>query len=195
MFIVTRYDSRSIPTGWGMRGNKLQTPARVRHEQKTNLYPAIEGNERFDAEKGPIGQLVSRALSVRPRGAIGNDGLTVQSLAAKLRVQLLARPIHPWDRDRPVDEKGELFVQQCLEDVSTAIPNLFRSMPEIDELEVTVMDPRGKRAIISGVVKRSDALASQPFSAGMKLRALGLEYGRSNFGFEQIENDAALMLD
>jgi hypothetical protein len=139
--------------------------------------------------------MVSRALSLRPRGAIGNDGLVVQNLSARLRVQLLARPIHPWDRDRPAGERSELFVQQCLEDVSTAIPNLFCSMPEIDEMEVTVLDPRRKSAIIAGIVKRSDALASNCLSAGMRLRAMGLAYGRSNFGFERMEENPVLILD
>jgi hypothetical protein len=87
-----------------------------------------------------------------------------------------------------------LFVQQCLEDVSTAIPNLFRSMPEIDEMEVTVMDPKSKRLVITGIVNRCDALAPNSFSAGMKLRALGLEYKRSNSGFELIEDNGVLLL-
>src|ERR1700688_1678473 len=92
-----------------------------------NPVPAFETQPAPAAEAGAISQMVSRALSLRPRGAIGNDGLVVRNLSARLRVQLLARPIHPWDRDRPANERNELFVQQCLEDVSTALPKLFRS--------------------------------------------------------------------
>ncbi len=131
--------------------------------------------------------MVSRALSVKPRGGVGNDGLVVRSLSARLRVELVARRIHPWDRHRPANERAELFVQQCLEDVSTAIPELFRKMPEIDELEVAVLDPRNRTAIIAGVVNRKDVLASNSSSPGMKLRAMGLEYRRNNSGFEPIE--------
>jgi len=121
--------------------------------------------------------------------------MVVQNLSARLRVQLVARRIHPWDRDRPASERSELFVQQCLEDVSDAIPRLFRSMPELEELEVTVLDPRGRRAIISGIVNRNDALASNGVSAGMKLRSMGLLFGRTNSGFERMDESPVFVLN
>jgi hypothetical protein len=160
------------------------------------LGPAFEAREVSGPEVGAIGHLVGRALSLRPRGGVGNDGLVVQSLSARLRVQLLARPVHPWDRDLPAEERSELFVQQCLEDVSAAILKLFRSMPEIEEMEITVLDPKTKGAIIAGIVKRSDALTSDHFSsAGMKLRAMGLFYGRTNSGFERMNENPVLVLN
>ena len=178
-----------------MRTNNARSATSFEPEMGTNLVPAFESETAPGAEGGPIGQIVSRALSLRPRGAIGNDGLVVRNLSARLRVQLLARPIHPWDRDRPANERSELFVQQCLEDVSTAIPKLFRSMPEIEEMEVTVLDPRGKNTIIAGVVNRSDALTSNCLSVGMKLKAMGLAYGRSNSGFERLDENPVLILN
>jgi hypothetical protein len=178
-----------------MRANNARSATRFEPEIGANLVPAFESQPAPVAEGGAIRQMVGRALSLRPRGAVGNDGLVVQSLSARLRVQLLARPIHPWDRDRPANERSELFVQQCLEDVSTAIPKLFRSMPEIDEMEVTVLDPRSKSAIIAGIVKRCDALGSNCLSAGMKLRAMGLAYGRSNAGFERMAENPVLILN
>ncbi|HEV7967027.1 MAG TPA: hypothetical protein VGP19_05625 [Candidatus Acidoferrales bacterium] len=179
-----------------MREHNARSETTFEPEAGTNLVPAFERQPAPGSEPGPISQMISRALSLRPRGAVGNDGLVVQELSARLRVQLLARPIHPWDRDRPANERGELFVQQCLEDVSTAIPKLFRSMPEIDELEVTVFDPRGKSTIIAGIVKKNDALNSDNcFSAGMKLRAMGLTYGRSNSGFERMDENAVMILN
>jgi hypothetical protein len=170
-----------------MRSDNARSAAGFEHEIVTNLVPDLETRTRPAIEGGPISQVVSRALSLRPRGAVGNDGLVVLNLSARLKVQLLARPIHPWDRDRPANERDELFVQQCLEDVSTAIPKLFRSMPEIEEMEITVLDPRDNRAIIAGAVTRSDALASNSLPAGMKLKAMGLAYGRTNSGFERME--------
>jgi hypothetical protein len=177
-----------------MRTNHARSATRFEPEIGTNAIPVIESRPS-GAEEGTIGRKVSRSFSLRPRGAIGNDVLVVRNLSARLRVQLLARPIHPWDRDRPAQERNEIFVQQCLEDVSTAIPNLFRSMPEIDELEVTVLDPGGKNAIIAGSVKRSDAFTAECSSAGMKLRAMGLAYGRSNSGFERMNENAVLVLN
>jgi len=179
-----------------MRTNNARSATRVEPETGTNAVPVFRTQRTPRAEGGPISQLVSRALTLRSRGAIGNDGLVVQNLTARLRVQLLARPIHPWDRDRPANERNELFVQQCLEDVSTAIPKLFRSMPEIDEMEITVLDPKDKGVIISGVVKRSDALTHDKYlSAGMNLRAMGLAYGRSNSGFERMDENPVLILN
>jgi len=160
-----------------------------------NPFASSAGEIAQEASGGVIGEMVGRALSVKPRGGIGKDGLVVRNLSARLRVELLARPTHPWDRDRPADERNELFVQQCLEDVSTAIPNLFRSMPEIQEMEITVLDPKCKSAIIAGVVNRSDALAANGFSAGMKLREMGLTYGRTNAGFERMEGDPVLIFN
>jgi hypothetical protein len=160
-----------------------------------NLAASSPGEIAQETEGGVISQMVGRALSLKPRGGIGKDGLVVRNLSARLRVELLARPIHPWDRDRPADERNELFVQQCLDDVSTAIPNLFRTMPEIQEMEITVLDPKCKSAIIAGVVNRSDALAATGFSAGMKLREMGLAYGRSNSGFERMERDPVVMFN
>jgi len=178
-----------------MRKTNARLATSFQPEVETSLPRIPEGKQQIEVGGGAIGNIVGRALSLRPRGAIGNDELVVKSLSARLRVHLLARPTHPWDCDLPANERNELFVQQCLEDVSTAIPKLFRSMPEIDEMDIIVMEPRGRRAIISGVVKRSDALASSRLSAGMKLKALGLEYGRSNSGFERLEEDAVLALD
>jgi hypothetical protein len=177
-----------------MRTNKARFASRLESEISTNTIPAFEGRQAAGAEGGAIGQLVGRAISLRPRGGAGKDGLVVQSLSARLRVELLARPVHPWDRDLPADERSELFVQQCLEDVSTAIPKLFQSMPEVEELEVTVLDPKSKSAIIAGIVKRNDAMTSNHFSsAGMKLRAMGLAYGRSNSGFERMVENPVLV--
>ncbi len=178
-----------------MRTNSVRSAKRCEPEMGTDLVPAFESETAPGAGARPISQMVSRALSLRPRGAIGNDGMVVRNLSARLRVQLLARAIHPWDRDRPSCERSELFVQQCLEDVSAAIPKLFRSMPEIEEMEVTVLDPRSKNPIIAGVVNRSDALTSNCLSVGMKLKAMGLAYGRSNSGFERLDENPVLILN
>jgi hypothetical protein len=178
-----------------MRASKARSKSSHVREIGGELGPAFESQSAPGGEGGAISQIVGRALSLRPRGAVGKDGLVVQSLSARLRVQLLARPIHPWDRDLAAEERGELFVQQCLKDVSIAIPKLFRSMPEIEEMEITVLDPRNKRAIIAGLVNRSDALTCSPnLSAGMKLRGMGLAYGRSNIGFERMDENPMLVL-
>jgi hypothetical protein len=178
-----------------MRSNSVRSAAAIDPEIATTQAAGFENEPTRGVAGGVISQMVSRSLSVKRRGAIGHDGMVVRNLSARLRVQLLARRNHPWDRDRPANERTELFVQQCLEDVSTAIPNLFRSMPEIDEMEILVLDPRGKTVIISGIVKRSDALTPNFLSPGMKLRAMGLIYGRSNSGFEHMDDNPVVILN
>jgi hypothetical protein len=179
-----------------MRMSNARSASRFEPEIEAGFGPASDSQTAPGAQGGPIGQIIGRALSLSPRGGVGNDGLVVQSLSALLRVQLLARPVHPWDRDLPAEERSESFVQQCLEDVGTAIPKLFRSMPEIEEMEITVLDPKNKKAIIAGIVKRSDALTSIHFSSpGMKLRAMGLSYGRTNSGFERMNENPVLVLN
>jgi hypothetical protein len=177
-----------------MRANQAQSATNFANEAGNGAVPSLESHQRPRSEGGVIRESVSRALSLKPRGGIGKDGMVVRNLSARLRVELLARRVHPWDRELPSHERNELFVQQCLEDVSRAIPNLFRTMTEIEEIEVTVLDPRSKRAIITGVVKRGDALASNGLSSGMKLRAMGLDYGRTNWGFEPIEENSVIVM-
>jgi hypothetical protein len=178
-----------------MRANTARATKILKTEGGEILVTGHAWEIKSDAAGGAISLLVGAALSLKPRGGIGKDGLVVRSLSARLRVQLLARPIHPWDRDRAADERSELFVQQCLEDVSTAIPQLFRSLPEIQEMEITVLDPKGKSAIMAGVVNRDDALTANGVSAGMKLRDMGMIYGRSNAGFEQMDENPVLIFN
>jgi hypothetical protein len=178
-----------------MPANTARATNRIEPEIGKIPSASQDGGIKTEAAGGAISHIVGAALSLKPRGGIGKDGLVVRSLSARLCVQLLARSIHPWDRDRPTDERSELFVQQCLEDVSTAIPQLFRSMPEIQEMEITILDPKGKSAIMAGVVNRNDALAAKGVSAGMKLREMGLVYGRSNAGFENMEENPVLIFN
>jgi hypothetical protein len=178
-----------------MRTNTAHATNRLEVETGKGPSAGHAGEIKPEATGGAISQMVGGALSLKPRGGIGKDGLIVRSLSARLCFQLITRRIHPWDRHRPADERSELFVQQCLEDVSVAIPQLFRSMPEIQEMEITVLDPGGKSAIMAGIVKRNDALAATGVSAGMKLRDMGMIYGRSNAGFEQMEETPVLIFN
>ncbi len=178
-----------------MRSNPARVGTTIDSENATISVAGFDNDPTPGVKGGVIGQMVSRSLSLKPRGAIGKDGMVVRNVSARLRVQLQARRSHPWDRNRPAEERHELFVQQCLEDVSTAIPNLFRSMPEIDEIEVLVLEPKSRSAIISGIVKRCDALSPNCLSPGMKLRAMGLIYGRSNSEFDRMDENTVVILN
>jgi len=83
---------------------------------------------------------VAHGLALKPRGAVRNDVLAIKQLAVGLRVEWFARDTHPWDRDLPERRQAELFAQQCLEDVDAAIPRLFEGLPEIEVLEISVLE-------------------------------------------------------
>jgi hypothetical protein len=78
--------------------------------------------------KPSVRQIVRRALALRPRGAIANDVLNLNSLILSghcLKLEWRARDIHPWDRDLPLAEQAELFCEQALQDTDVALIRLF----------------------------------------------------------------------
>jgi hypothetical protein len=99
---------------------------------------------------------------------------------------LLARDVHPWDHDLPERRRAELFAQQCLEDVDATIPRLFEQLPEIDTLEIRVLERESKTQIITGVVHRSDLATQVDSSLGMRLKTIGINYQCPNLILEPI---------
>jgi hypothetical protein len=133
-----------------------------------------------------IERSVTRALSLKPRGAVAHDVLTMSKLSGQIQVEWVARDIHPWDRDQPEEEKSQLFLQQCLGDVDVAIARLFYALPEIDAIEIRVMHPMTKSKLIEGTVNRATLLSSSGAPIAVKLSAMGLHFRRSNGGFEPL---------
>jgi hypothetical protein len=133
-----------------------------------------------------ITQRVHRALALPQRGGVAKDILLLKELFVHLRVEWFARDVHPWDRDLSKERQAELFTQQCLEDVDAAIPRLFNELPEIDVVEIGVLDRESNAKIITGVVNRENARASADLSLAMRLNALGVNYRRSNLRLEPI---------
>ena len=79
--------------------------------------------------KPSVQQIVRRALALRPRGAVPNDVLILNSLILSshcLKLEWRARDIHPWDRDLPPAQQAELFSEQALQDTDVALNRLFR---------------------------------------------------------------------
>jgi hypothetical protein len=133
-----------------------------------------------------ITRRVHRALALPPRGGVAKDILLLKQLFVHLQVEWFARDVHPWDRDLSKDRQAELFIQQCLEDVDAAIPRLFNELPEIDVVEIGVLDRESNAKIITGVVNRENSRASADLSLAMRLNALGVNYRRSNLRLEPI---------
>jgi hypothetical protein len=149
--------------------------------QTARKYAGIGGSSRNFARR------VSKALAVKPRGAVRNDAvLHLADISLRFHIEWFARDVHPWDQDLPEGKRAELFALQTLEDVDGAIPRLFEQLPEIDVLEVAVLERASKTRIMAGIIHRHDLLSQYGSSAGMRLKTIGINYRLSYLKFEPI---------
>jgi hypothetical protein len=126
------------------------------------------------------------ALEVNRRAGVRNDGLSLKGMRNRLEVEWRARGTHPWDQGLPPERAAQTFVQQCLADVDAAISRLFATLPEVDEIELRVLDPASGDPILAGTVSRAEVAAVTAGSIGMKLKSLGLVYRLANWQFESL---------
>jgi hypothetical protein len=128
-----------------------------------------------------IQRTVKRALALRPRGAVLHDVLILNSMHVSghsLQVEWRARDVHPWDRHLPLSEQADLFSEQALEDTDEAIVRLFKRLPDIERIELQVLNPMASGGVIlTGVVDRETALGSEPPpSLRWRLIMLGISF-------------------
>ena len=125
-------------------------------------------------------RLVVKALKLKPRGGVANDVLVLNKVSGQLHLEWRARDVHPWDRDLPPGRQAELFLEQALQDTDAAILRLFQTLPEIDQIEIRVLDAYDStKVILEGTVAREEALATDTSgSLRLRLRMLGVQYGR-----------------
>jgi hypothetical protein len=119
---------------------------------------------------------IKQALHLR--GAARRDGLTVDNVSSRLEIRWRARDIHPWDRHLAKYERDVMFADQALTDTEAAVVRLFEGLPQIDVIELSVLDPKSETLIAAGTVHRSDLNAARPrlLSVGMRLREVGIRY-------------------
>ena len=125
---------------------------------------------------GRLRRMVARALDLTPRGFVPNDVLILETLSARLRLEWRTRDLHPWDRDLPSRRRDERFRDQTLVDTDKAIERLFRILPEIDAIDVRVLESRApNRLLLAGIVARDDLVATRAItSPEMRLRMMGI---------------------
>src|ERR1017187_4379453 len=92
---------------------------------------------------------IERALALDLRDEVRSDGLKRKKLNNRLEIEWCARDIHPWDRHEPPDERACLFVRQCLADTDAAITRLFRELPQVDTIALTVLEPHSGSVIMA----------------------------------------------
>ena len=139
--------------------------------------------------EGRFRRMVTRALRLTARGFVPHDVLVLTELSARLRVEWRSREVHPWDRDLPWERRAARFREQTLHDTATAIARLFRMVPEVDIIEVRVLEPHpSSRMILAGTVVRQDALVALTYpSPSMTLRMMGIRYRVNDGHLEPLE--------
>jgi hypothetical protein len=127
-----------------------------------------------------IRSLVKRALALWPRGGVVNDRLLLHKLSGQLQLEWHARAVHPWDRDLPKCRQLEAYFEQAVADTDLAIRRIFQGLPEIDVIEIRVLDTQDPtKIILAGVVTREDALAADlSRSPKMRLKMMGVQYAK-----------------
>jgi hypothetical protein len=131
-----------------------------------------------------LARRVEWALTLGRRRGGRADGHSLVSVRNQLAIEWHARDVHPWDRDLPVGQTAERFVQQCFEDVDAAIGRLFSALPQVDEIELKVIHKSMGKRIMQGTVTRQDAGNTRAASVRMRLRFMGISYRLSGPHFE-----------
>jgi hypothetical protein len=121
---------------------------------------------------------IKQALALHLRGEVRRDGLAVDTVSSHLEIRWRARDIHPWDRHLARYEREVIFAEQALADTEAAVARLFERLPEVDVIELSVLEPKSETLIAAGTVHRSDLYAARPhlLSVGMRLREIGVKY-------------------
>jgi hypothetical protein len=121
---------------------------------------------------------IKQALALHLRGEARKDGLTMDNVSSHLEIRWRARDIHPWDRHLARYKREVMFAEQALADTEAAVGRLFERLPEVDVIELSVLEPKSETLIAAGTVHRSDLYAPRPhlLSVGMRLREVGVRY-------------------
>lgn len=129
-----------------------------------------------NSERLWFGGRVDDALALHKRSEVRSDGLALESMCTHLEIRLRAREVHPWDMYLPTIQKEPVFLRQVTEDTEAALVRLFERLPEVDEIDLTVLDLQAENVLLSGRVQRA-VLARQcdriP-SIRMRLALLGV---------------------
>jgi hypothetical protein len=125
------------------------------------------------------------ALALTGRGEVRRDGLRLDRIRSRLEIQWRARDIHPWDRDSPPEKRAQILLEQALADTEEAISRLFEALPEVDVIELAVIQPASEGVMLAGTVERS-AWSEKPqhLSVKMRLQEMGVGYRLAGSYFE-----------
>jgi hypothetical protein len=129
-------------------------------------------------ERRRLRHRVLKTLKLGSRGAECETGLPLRRLSTRLEVEWYARDVHPWDRDLPQEQRTKRFVEESLKDTVAAIWRMFDHLPEIDTIDLRVLEPNHPhKPLFAGTVCRDDVnAAGSCLSPAMSLKALGVRF-------------------
>ena len=121
------------------------------------------------------------------------DGLRLSKFSSRLEICWRARDIHPWDRNRPLERRAALFVEQSLADTEGVITRLFDSLPQLVVIDLAVREPESEENMLAGTVLRSAWMSSRRLlSVQMRLREQGVDYRLAGSSFEPLGADRSI---
>src|SRR5260370_30896714 len=130
---------------------------------------------------------IERVLGLVGRGEVRCDGLQLNKVCNRMEIHWRARDIHPWDRNLPVERNAAALVAQTLADTEAVIAGLFETLPQVDVMDLAVMEPASDTTIIAGTVNRSDVARNRHLlSVGMRLRELGVMFRLADSQFDAL---------
>jgi hypothetical protein len=141
---------------------------------------------RIGPAEGTFVARVQRAIALHRRGEARTDGLRLIALSTTMRVEWVARDIHPRDRKFRRERAQRLFSQQCLDDTDAAIGRLFEEMPDLDILEIRVLREACGPPLLAGVINRDQVKPVTNLAPGMKLKTLGIRFQIVNWQLEPL---------
>ena len=130
---------------------------------------------------------VRHAVESRRHGVGRGGGLKLAALNTVLRVEWIARGIHPWEQNSGQDHKDRLFTEQCLDDTLAVIEQLFKEMPDLSALEIGVRREASEAPLLAGVVKRAQLEQAGHRAPGMKLKMIGIQFHVFNWKLEPLD--------
>jgi hypothetical protein len=129
---------------------------------------------------------VQSALALNRHGEFRPDGLSPINPVLRLQLKWHARGIHPWDSDLSLNKAIPRFVEQTLLDADAGIRRLFELLPEIEAVDLRVLETNSDKTIMAGTIDRKEFEAYRAASVGMRLRMAGVNYRLVNSYFEPV---------
>jgi hypothetical protein len=135
---------------------------------------------------------IQSSLALHRRGEGRPDGLSLVRARNRLEVRWRARNIHPWDAAAPPEKRARLFYDQLLADTEATIFRLFKALPQVDLIDVGVLEPQSDTELLTGRVPRAAlAKVGRLLSVRMRLMQLGVQFGPQEAAPDAAEPAAA----